>query len=150
MWQTSEESELKSGTFATIDRGDPAPANAPCSSKSDSELLGLVEDAELCAQLQSDPELIELAELTQLAEQVRTALAPARRNIELGVRERVQRICSAVLKRSGALPPEAALMDEAAQDRLIERRLAEYRRESKRGFVKKLFSARVRGRRDGP
>jgi predicted house-cleaning noncanonical NTP pyrophosphatase (MazG superfamily) len=136
MW-TFDKSRRKSNAIATMDAA------------LDSELRALIEDDELCALLLSDPELNELADLTRLAEHVRTTLAPARRNIELSARARVQRICSAVLIRSGALPPEAALMDEEAQDHAIERKLAEYRGANKRGLAK-LFAARIRGRRAGP
>jgi hypothetical protein len=135
MWKTSDDTPPKSGTFATLARVQPASAQL------DEELLELVEDPQLCEQIQADLELNELAELTQFAEEVRAVLAPTRRNIELSVQERVQRICNAVLSRAGALPPEAALMDETAQDQLIERKLADYR-SNKHAFVK-LFSPRI-------
>jgi len=157
MRQTFKRFEVESHTFATVDRVDAARTSESRSSAQslsssasivDSELFELVEDAELCAALQADPELMELAELTQLARHVRETMAPTRRNVELSVRDRVRRICSAVLSRAGALPPEEALLDAATQHRIIARKLAEYRAR-KRGFAQ-LFSARVRGRRDGP
>lgn len=142
MWKTSDDAPGKSGTFATLASVHSAGARL------DDELLALVEDEQLCQQIQADPELNELAELTHFAAEVRAVLAPTRRNIELSVQERVQRICSAVLRRSGALPPEAALMDETAQDKLIERKLAEYR--SRKHMFVKLFSPRIRRRNAEP
>ena len=142
MWKTSDDTPPKSGTFATL------ASTHPTSAQLDDELLELVGDAQLCEQIQADPELNELADLTQFAQEVRAVFAPTRRNIELSVQDRVERIRSAVLRRSGALPPEAALMDETAQDKLIERKLAEYR-SSKHAFVK-LFSPRMRGRNGEP
>lgn len=131
MWHRVDDDEGKADTLARVDR----------------ELFALVEDAELCAEMQADPELHELAELTRFAGQVSATLAPARRNIEPSVSEHVRKICGAVLRRVGALPPEAALLDEAEQDLLLERRLVEYRMR-KRG-VAKLLPARRWGSRDG-
>ena len=145
MWKTSDDTPPKSGTYTNLTRVHPTVARHD---QDDQELLALVEDPLLCEQIQADPELNELAELTKFAAEVQAVLAPTRRNIELSVQERVKRICSTVLSRSGALPPEAALMDETAQDKLLERKLADYR-SNKHAFVK-LFSPIRRGRNGEP
>ena len=74
MWKTSDDVPPKSGTFATLACVHSAGAQL------DDELLALVEDPQLCEQIQSDPELNELAVLTQFAAEVRAVLAPTRRN----------------------------------------------------------------------
>jgi hypothetical protein len=143
MWQRFDENEGQADTLATLDGNDAVHPG----SLLDRELFALVEDAELCAEMQDDPELHELAEMTRFSSRVCAILAPARRNIEPSVSERVGRICGAVLRRAGALPPEAALLDDADQDRVLERKLVEYRMR-KRGLAK-LLPARTWGRRDG-
>jgi hypothetical protein len=143
MRHTADKNDAKSGTFAMfvpLQHRNDAPQRLP----EDPELLALVDDPELCAAMLADPELRELAELTRLADQLRASFAPRRTLLDSSEQERVQRIQSAVLKRSGVMPPETALLDEAAQDHLLARKLAEYRSACKRR-LSRLLSARFRG-----
>jgi hypothetical protein len=99
-----------------------APGNAMPSLTSagfDMDPLELVDDAELRAELQEDPDLRELTELTALAASVRALVAPERADV-VKESDRLQQIEQSVLYQHGILPIAIAEMDAETKRHILD------------------------------
>jgi hypothetical protein len=79
----------------------------------------VVDDPEARAELQEDPDLRELAELTALAAKVRALLAPERSEV-IKESDRLQQIEQSVLYQQGILPIAIAEMDAEAKRHILD------------------------------
>jgi hypothetical protein len=81
--------------------------------------LGLVDDPELRAEMESDPELLELSELTAFAAEVRAVVASERRDL-IRESDRLQQIEQSVLYQLGILPIAIAEMDSETKRHILD------------------------------
>lgn len=115
----------------------------------------VVDDPEARAELQEDPDLRELAELTALAAKVRALIAPERHEV-IKESDRLQQIEQSVLYQQGILPIAIAEMDAETKRHILDTSATEslssdslLDSKSKTAVANKR-STKAQGRKDGP